>query len=241
MVLDLVAEYMVRTRLVGLVDAGFIVKSGRALLGEADISYEGVEIVNWLQTVATRLDMKFLRAYWYDGAYPMSDRKLYDEQRTRFAQLEACPGIQLRLGHLQPRPFDFKPALRAATQEMGISYQELMQHLKLEKLYQQKGVDTLLVLDMLRLVQQNACDALVLMAGDRDLAEAVRTVQQLGATVIVAHPESAPVSDELRDLADERIRWSEDLTRRLTTRFADRLDRLLDAAESARPIEPGGL
>lgn len=217
-----------RSRLVGLVDAGFISRSGRALLKNSSALYQGQELVGWMHRAATRLDMQFLRLYWYDGAYPITDSANYVPQRKYFNELESCPGIQLRLGHLEPRPFDFKPALRNAAHSMGIDYPTLMRHFKPEKIYQQKGVDTLLVLDMLRLVQQGACSSFVLMAGDRDLAEAVRTVQQLGATVILAHPEGAPVASELRDLADERVVWTEELMKRMTSSFLDRLDHLID-------------
>ncbi|MGH8906868.1 MAG: NYN domain-containing protein [Egibacteraceae bacterium] len=45
---------------------------------------------------------------------------------------------------------------------------------------QQKGVDTLVTLDLVRLAQRNAYDTAILIAGDRDLAEAIRTAQDSG-------------------------------------------------------------
>ena len=45
----------------------------------------------------------------------------------------------------------------------------------------QKGVDTLITLDMIRLASRSAFDVAVLIAGDRDLAEAIRTVQDYGS------------------------------------------------------------
>ncbi|GGS03794.1 hypothetical protein GCM10010169_55700 [Micromonospora fulviviridis] len=215
-----------KTQMIGMVDAGFLARSAVNLLGRPAV-VEGEELVYWLRIVSRRLGLGFLRGYWYDGAYPETHREKYAEQQKRFAELEECAGLQLRLGHLEPRPFDFKPALKAATAELGVDYADLMSRMKLERLYQQKGVDTLIVLDMLRLVQQGSCGVIVLIAGDRDLAEAVRAVQGLGATVIIAHPERAPLSPELRDLADDRIILTAGIMEKLTTKYADRRRELM--------------
>lgn len=212
---------MMKARMICMVDAGFLTRSSGSLL-KGKVTIEGEEVVHWSRVVAKRLSLDFLRAYWYDGAYPESNRELYSNQRKRFDDLEKCSGLQLRLGHLENRPFDFKPALKRAAESLGVDYRRLMNEMNLERIYQQKGVDTLLVLDMIRLVQQNSCRVILLIAGDRDLAEAVRTVQGLGATVILAHPERGPIADELRDLADDRIILTENLVRSFTTKFKDR-------------------
>ncbi|MGW0486524.1 NYN domain-containing protein [Nonomuraea sp. NPDC003214] len=186
-----------------------------------EVKIEADELVEWFRISAHRLDMSFLRAYWYDGAYKVDDPN-FRAQRERFAELETCAGLQLRLGHLEARPFDHKIALKNAVREAGYSYEKLREHFRPEKLYQQKGVDTLLVLDMMRLAQQGACDTFILVAGDRDLAEAVRAVQQTGVKVYLAHPAGAPLATELRDLADMRISWSEALVRQLTSTHQER-------------------
>ena len=41
---------------------------------------------------------------------------------------------------------------------------------------EQKGVDSLMVLDLVRLAQLRAFDTALVVAGDRDLAEALRVV-----------------------------------------------------------------
>ncbi|MEU4560831.1 NYN domain-containing protein [Actinoplanes sp. NPDC023936] len=188
--------------------------------------YEPEELVGWLHASALRMGVRFLRAYWYDGAYEPG-APLFQQQREKFARLESSPGLQLGLGHLQKRKFDYKPALRKAAEEMGIDYQELMRHFQPEAIYQQKGVDSLIVLDMVRLVQQGSCSHVMLMAGDRDLAEAVRTVQQLGATVTRAFPDGAPVANEVRNLADEVVIWGPETLERLTKPFMERFANLL--------------
>ncbi|GIF41930.1 NYN domain-containing protein [Actinoplanes xinjiangensis] len=214
------------SQMVGIIDAGFITRSGRFLLGNPTLMFEPEELVGWLHSSALRMGVRFLRAYWYDGAYEPGSPH-FQQQREKFARLESCPGLQLRLGHLQKRKFDYKPALRRAAGEMGIDYQELMRHFQPEAIYQQKGVDSLIVLDMVRLVQQGACSHVMLMAGDRDLAESVRAVQQLGATVTLAFPKGAPVATEVRNLADEVVTWSPEAVERLTKPFMKRFGDLL--------------
>ncbi len=68
---------------------------------------------------------------------------------------------------------------------------------------EQKGVDTLIVLDLVRLAQRRAYDTAFLIAGDRDLAEAVRVAQEEGRRVVLLHPSGGGVATELRHLADE--------------------------------------
>ncbi|GII65628.1 hypothetical protein Skr01_57130 [Sphaerisporangium krabiense] len=218
-----------KSRLIGMIDAGFINASAARTLNVpvSQVRFEGRELVGWLNTAAVRMETPFVRCYWYDGAYPEGE-KLRHPQRERFAELEKCPGLQLRLGHAQTLPFEHKGLLRRAAEKMGIDYSELMANFNLETLYEQKGVDTLIVLDMMRFVQQNACDTIVLVAGDRDLAEAIRAVQQLGCRVILAHPAGAPVAQELRNLADEQVIWSATLIKLLTTRHIDRFNLLYD-------------
>ncbi|GAA2862683.1 NYN domain-containing protein [Nonomuraea rubra] len=187
---------------------------------------EGEELVSWFSTSAARMRSGFLRCYWYDGVYP-EGAPLRHRQRTELDRLEACPGIQLRLGHLQAVPFEHKEQLKAAARAAGVDYSQLMRHFRLETRYTQKGVDTLMVLDMLRFVQQGMTKKIILVAGDRDLAEAVREVQNMGATVLLAYPQGAPVAGELASLADERIAWSAEVLGRLITRRDDRIAELI--------------
>ena len=66
---------------------------------------------------------------------------------------------------------------------------------------QQKGVDTLIVLDLVRLAGRGAIDAAILISGDRDLAEAVRAAQDFGLAVSVANP-GRGLSPDVAKLAD---------------------------------------
>jgi uncharacterized LabA/DUF88 family protein len=102
--------------------------------------------------------------------------------------------------------------VKAAIKECGIALTEFEKHFRFQPILQQKGVDTRLVLDLVRLAQRGAYDVAVLVAGDRDLAEAVRAVQDEGRIVVLAHPGSekgSGVATELRHLADEIISISD--------------------------------
>jgi len=85
---------------------------------------------------------------------------------------------------------------------MGVDPDAFAQHFQFRPQLSQKGVDTLIVLDLVRLGQQGTYDTAILVAGDRDLAEAVRTAQDAGRRVVLAHPAGAGVAQELRQLTD---------------------------------------
>jgi uncharacterized LabA/DUF88 family protein len=65
-------------------------------------------------------------------------------------------------------------------------------------------VDTLLVLDLVRLAQLRAFDIALIIAGDRDLAEALRVVADDHARrVILFSVEGSPPARELVQAADD--------------------------------------
>ena len=80
---------------------------------------------------------------------------------------------------------------------------------------QQKGVDTLIALDMVRLASRSVFSTAVLVSGDRDLAEAVRAAQDFGVRVLIATPTTASVSRELAQIADDILDLSVDVLARM--------------------------
>lgn len=83
-------------------------------------------------------------------------------------------------------------------------------------------MDVLLALDFVRLAERGAYDTAVLLAGDRDLAEAIRTAQDAGRQVIVATPPRASVAAEVAQLADEVLDLREGILRELLEERAAR-------------------
>lgn len=55
---------------------------------------------------------------------------------------------------------------------------------------------------MSRLAQDSVFNTAVLVAGDRDLAEAVRAIQGIGRRVVILQPQGSEVARELRQLPD---------------------------------------
>jgi uncharacterized LabA/DUF88 family protein len=188
------------------IDAGYLRAEGARALGVStgQIRPNAAGCVTWLEAQALRESCSLLRAYWYDGAFEPGHQQ-YQSQRTAFNAIASCPGIQLRLGHIREDTPTWHHAVKRAVAACGISLAQFEQHFSFRPQREQKGVDTLIVLDLVRLAQHRAYDCALLLAGDRDLAEAVRVAQDEGRRVIVAHPERSGVATELRQLADEVI------------------------------------
>ncbi len=79
--------------------------------------------------------------------------------------------MQLRLGHLQPRPAGWQRAVKRALEASGYDLSVFERHFTFSQGVQQKGVDTLVVLDMVRLAERGAYDMAILVSGDRDIDE----------------------------------------------------------------------
>ena len=189
-------------RLVGFVDFGFL-KAGAAKplkVKAHDLRPNPEAVVAWMQ----KLEYDFLRAYWYDGAYDSRHAK-HKPQRGYFERIAKVPGIQLRLGHLQETTPKWQYPVQAALKKCGVDLAEFQQHFEFKPQLSQKGVDTRITLDMVRLAQRGAYDVGVLIGGDRDLAEPLRLAQDEGRRMLVALPEGAGIAAELKQLADSVI------------------------------------
>ena len=204
----------------GFVDVGYLQRTTAGKLGlRGSVNLNAAAVVEWLRGEAMgKLDEHtFLRAYWYDGEYDPSHRN-YRNQRRLFNSIARTPGLQLRLGHISERPNRFeKPmleALRETASDLNQDPEQLLkafsQRWSFNPERQQKGVDTLIALDIVRLAARSAYTTAVLVAGDRDLAEAIRTAQDYGARIVVATPNQQSVAREVVQLADEVIDIAED-------------------------------
>ena len=208
----------------GFVDAGYLRAEGAKAIGKRapEVRLNASGVVEWLRGVI--IGGAFLRAYWYDGAFHPSHKE-YDGQRRYFDAIAHTPGIQLRLGHIAERPSrmerPIRRELRNAAEGLGIDPDALLAEFDSRWTFypdrQQKGVDTLIALDMVRLAGRSVFSDAVLIAGDRDLAEVVRTVQDFGIRAIIATPNRRSVAGELAQLADGVIEIREDDCRKMLT------------------------
>jgi uncharacterized LabA/DUF88 family protein len=172
----------------------------------------------------------FLRAYWYDGAFDPR-RPSYKAQRKYFDRIAEVPGVQLRLGHLkEKKTLKWHYAVKMALKNMNVDQVEFEKHFEFRPELEQKGVDTRISLDIVRLAQRKVYDAAVLVAGDRDLAEPVRLAQDEGCRIVLAIPEGGSVAWELRHIADEVRHISK-------SELADLFD--IEARDSEKAVQAG--
>jgi uncharacterized LabA/DUF88 family protein len=164
------------------VDAGYLTAgAGAHLKLEAPPRIDGDKLALW-GSYAWKGPRggDLLRTYVYDGEYP-SEVDEYADQRAYFDVLGAQPGIRLRLGHLTWRGARSPKA-----------------H------WEQKGVDTLIVLDLVRMAQLGAFDTAMIVAGDADLAEAVRVIaDDYARRVILYSVEGSAPAKKLLQAADD--------------------------------------
>ena len=201
----------------GFVDAGFLKAEGAKILERkpSQVYFDAGQIVQWVRglyaphVTPLAVTSRLLRVYWYDGAFAPSHPR-YQDQHSFHDAIANVPGIQLRLGQMVERPSKLKApiqsALKSTANGLGIDPKRLLcefnNHWKFYSSSQQKGVDTLMTLDMVRLASRGAFETAIVVTGDRDLAEVVRTVQDYGIRVQIATPNKKSVARELLQIAD---------------------------------------
>ena len=222
----------------GFVDAYYLKAEGARSIGkkatDKGVDLNAQYVVDWLRGLSqTQLHgARFLRAYWYEGAFDQSDDR-YEKQSEYHNAVAYIPGIRLRLGQLVKRRSrleePIRNALRATAEGLGVSegqfFTEFNKHWTFSPDLQQKGVDTLITLDMVRLASRSVFDAAVLISGDADLAEVIRTVQDYGARVLIATPNRESVGGEVKKVADGIIDLQKDIEEMLTFPPTQRRDR----------------
>lgn len=198
------------------IDVGYLRAEGARVLGvrPRNVRPDATKIAEWTQSLSGLkiVNAQLLRAYWYDGSFDPSHQE-YAGQRRFFDAIAHTPGIQLRLGHIAERQNRLRDPIRSAIRNSALALdiepdgilQEFDRNWTFYPERQQKGVDTLIALDMVRLASRSVCETMILVAGDRDLAEVVRAVQDFRIRVLVATPNLASVAQELAHLADAII------------------------------------
>ena len=210
---------MVVSSYVGFIDASFLRAEGARTLGEdpRGLRLDAEGVVTWLDGLSYALDQSFLRAYWYDARFePGHDHA--EGQRRFFIALGQTPGIQVRLGHIvEYRPW-FEPGIREAVRRTAagvgldpdVVMNEFDRHWTFRPERRQRGVDTLVATDLVRLASRSIFDTAVLISGDRDLAPVVETVQEYGCRVVIATPDRYCVAREMLERADRVIEIDEE-------------------------------
>lgn len=211
--------------LVGFVDAGFLrAEGGKALNIGASPRLVAAGWVGWFRKTRTLEALRVgagsppaipLRTYWYDGALEPTHAD-YTKQRRFLDAIAHTSGVQLRTGRLQPRPAAHETRIKQAIRDTAANLSidpdaflaEFDRHWQFRPQQVQKGVDTLLALDLIRLAQQSVYTTAVLCTGDADVAEAVGAVQDLGRRVVLAVPQRSTrpnIAPDLLKRVDEVI------------------------------------
>lgn len=133
---------------------------------------------------------------------------------TKYLDALRGGGLNVRAGRLKARPLQVKGPMKMVIHEVAaqLGQPELVELMtsKLRKLQQadplmqQKGVDTLIVLDLLTLAQEHEDHISVLLSGDADFCPVIPAVHDLGGRVFLwavpgSHPGIAKELDELTD------------------------------------------
>ncbi len=189
------------------IDGGFLKAAGAKALGKKNhqINVDGEALIAWLRGFrAYDKDDELVRAYWYDGEFDTSHAQ-YSAQRRFFEALDSVPGLEVRLGHLVERRPKWHHALEQALEQCSVDLATFRKHFDMKPDLIQKGVDTIITMDLIGYSQSHNYEWALLIAGDRDLVDPVCRVQDDGHRVVVAIPEGAGIAPQLRRRADRFV------------------------------------
>lgn len=199
-----------------LVDVGFLRAEGAKAIGAAPAAVQPNPgaVVDWIRALAGNelFGQTFRRAYWYDGRFAPA-HPMHRQQQVFLETVAHIDDIELRLGNVVERRNRYEVPIRRALMEtarvLGIQPEILLNefgnHWEFRKEIQQKGVDTLIALDLALCGVQSLDAAAVLVSGDQDLLEPAHIARQYGVKIIIATPKRNSVALQLRNLADAVI------------------------------------
>jgi len=122
----------------------------------------------------------------YQGPAPTdSEKKRKSDSDRFFNALDRLPRFEIRLGRL--RKTNSQPP------------------------FEQKGVDVLLSVDLVRLSSSNKIDKAILVSGDSDFVPAVRAAKDAGVIVELYYSPTQNLSSELFQICDDRFPIIRDL------------------------------
>ena len=131
---------------------------------------------------------ELLRMYYYDCAPFQSTIPTYSEKTRKAAfdqfknKLEDLPRTEVRLGRLRRLP------------DPGGGYK-----------FEQKQVDVLLTVDLVRLSYTNQIKRAIIVGCDSDFVPAIQAAKDAGVIVQLCYCERMRLNDEIRQKCDDRI------------------------------------
>ena len=134
-------------------------------------------------------ERRLMRANYYESPLlPGVNRETFDKQQRFFEHLRMNPFFNLRLGRRVQRQKTY------TCLHCGKEFQKTS--------FEQKGVDTLIVFDLIALATRDAYDIAILVAGDQDFVLPVLEVRMMNKYVENAFTQHAWAS-ELKQVTDK--------------------------------------
>jgi uncharacterized LabA/DUF88 family protein len=169
------------------IDGGYLDKTMRNEHQGASIDYDklATEMAGGLNRY--RAYYYFCRR-WMPANPTTEDRRLQADQDRFFERIRCLPRFEVRLGHLRRRGTDSTTG---------------------RPILQQKGVDVLLAIDVVRIALRGGVAQIALLAGDGDYLPLVKVAKDAGVITRLYHAqgttESTKYSPELWSECDERV------------------------------------
>ena len=169
-----------RKRVYAFIDGGYIrgiIKDRKDVLSDVE---KYAKLLEYLKNrYFAQLDVDLIRTLYYDAIVLMEDDpEKHREQKEFFNKLQLhIPYFEVKLGDLV---------------KTG------------EGRYRQKGVDTLIAIDMITKAYLDHYDAAILVAGDRDFVNVVKAVKDYTGKTVYGFYEPTQVSEELLRVLDWR-------------------------------------
>jgi len=167
------------------IDGAYFEKILKEHYGEPRVDYNKLSQV----LAGAGAGKELLRTYYYDcdpyqSSHPtQQERERFSNKQRFFSYLGYLPRYEVRKGRLQHRGYD--------------------NHGKPK--FMQKGVDTLLSIDMVSLAATGKMADAILLAGDSDCLPAVKAIKPFGVNIILYHgPTQGTYHIDLWKACDER-------------------------------------
>lgn len=154
-----------------------------------------------------------LRTYFYDclpfqGDNPSEDEKeLYKRKQSYLHALGLLPRFEIRKGRLARRTINFKEVERLDGSIFYLSCSDgdpAYDPKNIVIKFEQKGIDTLVGIDVTGLSVRRSISTVILVAGDSDFIPSIRVAKDEGMLIRLAYHDSA-IHKDLLQLADDRF------------------------------------
>lgn len=190
------------------IDGGYLRKHLKELFGNDDVNFQG--LVSYLRDNG-RLDARFaahvIRNYYYDGIASRKDAESnFDGTDKGLEVLDWASQMIQEKEEKQEKYVNKIKNLELFEVRLGRHVLSTSGGIENRKnwSWRQKGVDSLIAIDMITKAFEGQFNTAILLAGDADFIEIVNTVKNLGANVVGAYFPNH-IAQELEYSLDKKI------------------------------------